>query len=165
MSCKLGINTWALKQLVRLRYFDYRIFCNDGELFHCIYFRTFVTRSREMSHLSKISISIFLHHILITQMLHIDADPITIGYIWLQSYEGFVNAKNSIKQRNWHTVFANISKPISPTSDSFLLIMSHLLFIWIWPYMLIIPVIDFTCNVPNLFVLNRIVNVNSTVTS
>ena len=39
--------------------------------------------------------------------------------IWLQSYEGFVNAKNIIKQRNWNTVFANISKPISPTSDSF----------------------------------------------
>ena len=43
--------------------------------------------------------------------------------IWLQSYEEFVNAKNNIKERNWNTVFANISKPISPTSDSFLLIM------------------------------------------
>ena len=41
--------------------------------------------------------------------------------IWLQSYEEFVNAKNKVKQRNWNTVFANISKPISPTSDSFLL--------------------------------------------
>ena len=46
--------------------------------------------------------------------------------IWLQSYEGFDNAKNSIKQRNWNIVFRNISKPISPTSGSFLLIMSHI---------------------------------------
>ena len=47
--------------------------------------------------------------------------------IWLQSYKDFFNAKNNIKQRNWNTIFANISKPLSPTSDSFLLIMSHLL--------------------------------------
>ena len=46
--------------------------------------------------------------------------------IWLQSYEGFDNAKNSMKERNLKTVFANISKTTSPTSDSFLLIMSHL---------------------------------------
>ena len=46
--------------------------------------------------------------------------------IWLQSYEGFDNAKNNIKQRNLNTVFANISKTTSPTSDSFLLIMSHI---------------------------------------
>ena len=46
--------------------------------------------------------------------------------IWLQSYEEFVNAKNNLKQRNWNTVSANISKPISPTSDSFLLILSHI---------------------------------------
>ena len=45
--------------------------------------------------------------------------------IWLQSYEGFDNAKNSMKQRNLNTVFANISKSTSLTSDSFLLIMSH----------------------------------------
>ena len=47
--------------------------------------------------------------------------------IWLQSYEEFVIAKNNIKQRNLNTVFANISKPMLPTSDSFLLIMSHIL--------------------------------------
>ena len=45
---------------------------------------------------------------------------------WLQSYEGFVNAKNKTKQRNLNAVFANISKTTSPTSDSFLLIMSHI---------------------------------------
>ena len=27
---------------------------------------------------------------------------------WLQSYEGFDNVKNSMKQRNLNTVFANI---------------------------------------------------------
>ena len=84
-----------------------------------------VTRSREMSHLSNISIPIFL----CTPLSHItskcfifDANPITI---WLRSYEGFDNAKINIKQRNFNTVFANISKSIWPTSDSFLLIMSH----------------------------------------
>ena len=46
--------------------------------------------------------------------------------VCLQSYEGFYNAKNSMKQRNLNTVFANISKTTSPTSDSFLLIMSHM---------------------------------------
>ena len=61
------------------------------------------------------------------KVLHFDANPITIGYIWLQSCEGFINnAKNNIKQRNLNTVFANISKKTSPTSDSFLLIMSHI---------------------------------------
>ena len=47
--------------------------------------------------------------------------------IWLQSYEGFDNAENSIKQRNLNTVCANISKTTSLTSDSFLLIMSQIL--------------------------------------
>ena len=46
--------------------------------------------------------------------------------IWLQSYEEFDNAKNSIKQRYLNSVFANISKTALPTSDSFLLIMSHI---------------------------------------
>ena len=41
--------------------------------------------------------------------------------------EEFVNAKNNnIKQWNLNTVFANISKTISTTADSFLLIMSHI---------------------------------------
>ena len=48
-------------------------------------------------------------------------------YIWLQSYEGFVNAKNNRKQRNLNIVFANISKTASPTSNSFLLIMSQII--------------------------------------
>ena len=43
--------------------------------------------------------------------------------IWLQHW----HAKNNIKQRNLNTVFANISKAIWPTSDLFLLIMSHIL--------------------------------------
>ena len=45
--------------------------------------------------------------------------------IWLQSYEEFVNAKITIKQKNLNTVFDNILKTIYPTSDSFLLIMSQ----------------------------------------
>ena len=86
----------------------------------------YVTRSREMSHLSKISISIFLHHFLkISKCFILMQTPLQFD-IWLQSYVGFENAKNNIKQRNLNTVFANISKTTFPTSDSFLLIMSHL---------------------------------------
>ena len=59
-------------------------------------------------------------------MLRFDANPTTIGYLVTDSYDKFVNAKNNIKQRNLNTVFANISKTIWPTSDSFLLIMSHI---------------------------------------
>ena len=85
----------------------------------------YVTRSRKMSHLSKISISIFLHHFLITWKCFILIQTPLQLEIWLQSYEEFVNAKNDIKQRNLNTVFANISTTTLPTSDSFLLIMSH----------------------------------------
>ena len=40
--------------------------------------------------------------------------------IWLQSYEGFDNARNNMKQRNFNTGFANISETTSPTSGSFI---------------------------------------------
>ena len=46
--------------------------------------------------------------------------------IWLQSYEGCDDAKNNIKQRNLNTFVANFSKTTPPTSDLFLLIMSHM---------------------------------------
>ena len=59
------------------------------------------------------------------KMLYFDAHPITIGYL-VTDYEEFFNAKNNIKQRNLNTIFANISKTIWPTSDSFLLIMPHI---------------------------------------
>ena len=59
-------------------------------------------------------------------MLHFDAKTLQFD-IWLQSYEGFDNAKNNMKQRNLNTFFANISEKTSPTSDSFLLIMSHII--------------------------------------
>ena len=49
--------------------------------------------------------------------------------IWLQSYEEFVTLKNNIRQKNLKTVFDNISNAISPTSDSFILIMSHVIII------------------------------------
>ena len=54
-------------------------------------------------------------------MLHFDANPITSGYL-----EGFNNAKYNMKQRNLYIVLAIISKTTSPTSDSFLLILSHI---------------------------------------
>ena len=73
----------------------------------------------------------FLHHLLITsKCFNLMQTPLQLD-IWLQSYERFVNAKNSIyyKTKEFDTVFANISKTTAPTSDSFLLIMSHLY----WP--------------------------------
>ena len=86
----------------------------------------YVTRSREMSHLSKNSISIFLHHFLETSKCFILMQtPLQLDN-WLQSYEGFDIAINNRKQRNVNTVLANISKSTSPTSDSFLLIISHI---------------------------------------
>ena len=79
-----------------------------------------------MSRLSKNSISIFLHHCLKPLKCFIFVQtPLQLD-IWLQSYAGFDNAKNNIKQMNLNPVFANISKTTSPTSDSFLLIMSHI---------------------------------------
>ena len=59
------------------------------------------------------------------KVLHLDANPLQLD-IWLQSYDGFDNAKNNMKQRNLNTGFANISKTTFLTSDSFLLIMSHI---------------------------------------
>ena len=44
--------------------------------------------------------------------------------IWLQSKRN-LSMQDNIKQDNLNTIFASISKTISPTSDSFLLIMSH----------------------------------------
>ena len=86
-----------------------------------------------MSHLSNISISIFLHHCLTTlKCFVLMQNPLQLD-IWLQSYAGFENAKNNIKQRNFNPVYANISKTTSPTSDSFLLIMLHLQIYWLSP--------------------------------
>ena len=48
-----------------------------------------------------------------------------IGYLVVE-LQGFINAKKQYKQKNLNTVFANISKTISPTSDSFFLIMLHM---------------------------------------
>ena len=59
--------------------------------------------------MSKFSISIFLHHFLKTSKCFIlMQSPLKLD-IWLQSYEGFDNAKNNMKERNLNTVFANIS--------------------------------------------------------
>ena len=79
------------------------------------------------SHLSKNSISVFLHHCLTTSKCFIlTQTPLQLN-IRLQNYEEFDNTKNNIKQRNLNPVYANISKTTSPTSDSFLLIMSHIM--------------------------------------
>ena len=50
-------------------------------------------------------------------------------YNWISGYRVMKDLSmliNNIKQRNLNTIFANISKTTSPTSDSFLLIMSHI---------------------------------------
>ena len=67
-----------------------------------------------------------MHHFLKTPKCFILIQiPVQLD-IWVQSYEGFDNGKNNIKQRNLNSVLANISKTTLPTSDSFLLIMSHI---------------------------------------
>ena len=74
----------------------------------------FVTWSRGKSHLSTISISIFLHHFLKTYKIFISIQtPLQLD-IWLQSYEGFGNARNIMKQRNLNTVFLPISQKQHP---------------------------------------------------
>ena len=73
-----------------------------------------------------ISILSFLRHFVITpKCLILMQTPLKLD-IWLQSCEEFVNAKNNIEQRNLNPVFANISKTIWLTFDSFLLIMSQM---------------------------------------
>ena len=62
------------------------------------------------------------------QMLHFYANPSTIGLSGYRVMKNLTMLKNNIKQMNLTPVFANILKTISPTSDSFLLIMSHILF-------------------------------------
>ena len=68
-----------------------------------------MTWSREMSRLLKMSISIFLHHFLITSKCFILMQtPLQLD-IWLQSYEEFVNAK-TIKNKGIWPLFMPISQ-------------------------------------------------------
>ena len=47
--------------------------------------------------------------------------------IWLQRYERFFKFKNNVKHKNLSPLLACNSKSIFPTSDSFPLIMSHMI--------------------------------------
>ena len=49
------------------------------------------------------------------------------GSFWLQSYEQFIKAKNSIKPNNFNSSLANISKTIFATSDSYPLYVTYTL--------------------------------------
>ena len=86
---------------------------------------------KEMSHLSKISISFFLLPFLKTFW----CKPC---YNWIYDFrvmKDMTMLKIIWNVRNLNTVFANISKTTSRTSDSFLLIMSHILWFiisWQW---------------------------------
>ena len=78
-----------------------------------------------MCHLLKMLIPSLLRYFLITSKYFIMMQtPVKLD-TWLRSYEEFVIAQTNIKQQIGNAVFANISKTISPTSDWFLLIMSH----------------------------------------
>ena len=44
--------------------------------------------------------------------------PLTLA-VWLQSYQQCITAQNNVKQKDLISFFANISKSISATSDSF----------------------------------------------
>ena len=115
-----------------------------------------------MSHLSNISVSIFLYYFLKTSKCFILMQTSLQLDIWLQSYEGFDNAKNNMKQRHLKTVFANISKTTSTTSDSFLLIMSHIAVIAVNTttlYMCTLKsislfIINISCDIPLLLTLH-----------
>ena len=62
-----------------------------------------VTWSKEMSHLSKILNSFFLHHFLvISKMFYFDANPITIGYLDYKVMKDLSMLKNNIKQEFEH---------------------------------------------------------------
>ena len=78
--------------------------------------------------ISKISLSSFLRHFLITQTPY----KLKFGFRVMNKT---VNAKNNINQKNLNTLFANISKRISPTSDSFLdrVTNRHHYYYSIWP--------------------------------
>ena len=79
-----------------------------------------------MSHMSKIFNCVFLTPPPDNfKMLHFDANPKNCKSDYIQSYEQFIRTKNNIKQKNLTSFFANIAITISPTSDSFLLIMSQ----------------------------------------
>ena len=69
----------------------------------------YVTRSRKMSHLSNISISIFLHRFHNTyKCCNVMQTPSQLD-MWLQSYEGFDNAKTIWNKGIW-TLFLPISQ-------------------------------------------------------
>ena len=71
-----------------------------------IYRKVYVTRSREMSHISKFSIHIFLHRFLITSKCFILMQtPLQLD-IWLQGYEEFVNDKNNVQIPLFYIVFS-----------------------------------------------------------
>ena len=76
------------------------------------------TRSRGMSRMSKMfTFEIFNTTLLQLKMLNFDANPIRLN-IWLQSCDKIIHSQNN-------SLFVNISKAVSETSDSFPLIMSH----------------------------------------
>ena len=83
-----------------------------SQSFWCRGLYIYVTWSREMSHMSKT-----LNFELLT--------PLSSNLKML-CYEQFVSTENNIKQMNLNSFFANISKTIYATSDSFPLIMSHI---------------------------------------
>ena len=84
-----------------------------------------MTRSREMSHLlTNLDFQFLTILSRNSNMLHFDADPIKIEHLVTEFWR-ICQYEKQYKQKNLDIVFANISRSISPTSYSFLLIMSR----------------------------------------
>ena len=95
--------------------------------FENITYITYVTWSREMSHVSKFFNFEFLTPLSdILKMLYFDANPTRIGGLVSELWAIHQYTKHNIIQNNLNSFFAHISKTIYATSDSFPLIISHM---------------------------------------
>ena len=93
------------------------------------YILPYVTRSRGMSHMSAMFNIAFLTLITCTfKVLHFDLNPISVGHPVAEIWTFFLKFKNNEKYKNLSPLYACNSKSIFLTSDSFPLIMSHILY-------------------------------------
>ena len=88
--------------------------------------KTYVTGSREMSHLSAIFNFEFQYNLLAHIKFYILIHTPLQSDIWFKRYEQFFVFQNNVKHGNMSSVLAYNSKSILATSESFLLIMSHI---------------------------------------
>ena len=87
---------------------------------------TFVTRSREMRHMSAMSKFEFsIYNLLVHLKSYILIQTPLLSEIWFQRYEQIYEFLNNVKHKNLSTLLAYNSKSILATSDSFPLVILH----------------------------------------